>query len=414
MIDSRAGLVDVMRNRNFRALWMGQLVSQIGDSFVTVAALVLVNGLTSSPLPIVTLVLCITLPQLLFGLIGGVFVDRLDRKMVMITADVLRALLVPVAILVQRADQLYILYLAAFAVVTLSVFFSPARNATIPNIIEEDMLLTANALIQANQIIAMIFGSAAAGLIIGWLGTTFAFLFDAATFAVSAVFIATMRIPARAAAVAQTSLRVIWGQLVEGLAFVKRHATLVSIMGLTAAATLGLSTITVLGIIYLDEELGVGAEGFGFLMSVQGLGVVIGGLLISRIARRWPAHQIVGACLAVLGVAIIVFALAPSYSLVLLAVAIIGLCIVATRAGLATLTQALVPDEKRGRVESVVNLVIGLSTSAAMAVSGLLGQVLGVRIVFISAGSVTVLSGVAAAFTLREPTRLVMSHRRLE
>ncbi len=414
MLDTRAGIVDVMRNRDFRALWIGQLVSQIGDSFVTVAALVLVNQLTSSPLPIVVLVLCITLPQLFFGLIGGVFVDRLDRKMVMITTDVLRSLLVPVVILVQRADQLHILYLAAFAVVTLSVFFNPARNATIPNIVEEDMLLTANALIQANQIIAMIFGSAAAGLIIGWLGTTFAFIFDAATFAVSAVFITTMRIPSRAAATAQTSLRVIWGQLVEGLAFIKRHTTLLSILGLTAAATLGLSTIMVLGIIYLDEELGVGAEGFGFLMSVQGLGVVIGGLLISRVARKWPAYQIVGACLVVLGVAIIVFALAPSYSLVLLAVAIIGLCIVATRAGLATLTQALVPDEKRGRVESVVNLVIGLSTSIAMAISGVFGQLFGVRAVFISAGTVTILSGVAAAFVLREPTRMLMSRRQLE
>ena len=108
-------------------------------------------------------------------------------------------------------------------------------------------------------------------------------------------------------------------------------------------------------------------------------------------------------CMVVLGLAIFAFAVAPIYPLVLVAVAIVGLSIVAARAALATLTQRLVPDEKRGRVGSAVNMVIGASSSASMALSGLLGDLIGVQAVFIAAGAVTIVSGVAAYYTLQEP-----------
>ncbi|MDY7042580.1 MAG: MFS transporter, partial [Chloroflexota bacterium] len=90
-----------------------------------------------------------------------------------------------------------------------------------------------------------------------------------------------------------------------------------------------------------------------------------------------------------------------NYPLVLGAVVIVGMTIVASRATLATITQALVPDEKRGRVESAVNMVIGASTSASMALSGVLGDLIGVQVAFVAAGVVTLASGLAAAVVLR-------------
>jgi DHA3 family macrolide efflux protein-like MFS transporter len=404
-LGDRAAIVSAFRNRDFCALWIGQLLSQVGDNFVIVAILFVISNLTGSPLAIGILALVVTLPQVLLGLIGGVFVDRLDRKLVMIISDVVRGLAVLALVSIQRADQLYILYIVSFVMVTVGLFFNPARNAVLPNIVSGEILLTANALIQASQIIAVILGASIAGLVIGWLGPTFAFVFDSFSFAVSATTITSMNIPPLNPKPGKTESRVIWNQLVEGLLFIKHSFSLRHVMITTAIATLGFGAIMVLGIVYLREELGIGAEGFGFLYAFQGLGVVIGGAIIGRFASNAHTNLVVGGCMVVLGLAIIAFAVAPSYPLVLVAVAIVGLSIVAARAALATLTQCLVPDEKRGRVGSAVNMVIGASSSASMALSGLLGDLIGVQAVFIAAGAITIVSGIAASYTLKGAER---------
>jgi len=146
----QADIMDTLRNRNFLALWIGQLVSQIGDQFATIAVLMLVNNLTDSTLPLAILALSLAIPQIIFGLVGGVCVDRLDRKAVMIISDVIRGLAILTALFIQHASQLYILYLAIFVMATVGAFYYPARNAVIPNIVPDEMLLTANALIQSS------------------------------------------------------------------------------------------------------------------------------------------------------------------------------------------------------------------------------------------------------------------------
>jgi DHA3 family macrolide efflux protein-like MFS transporter len=398
---SRAGLMDALRNRNFLALWIGQVTSQTGDQFATIAVLMLVNDLTDSTLPLAILALSLTVPQMVFGLLGGVFVDRLNRKMVMIVSDVVRGLAISTVLLIHRADQLYILYLAIFIMATTAPFFYPARNAVIPNIVPEGMLLTANALIQSSQLLALILGVSAAGLIVGWLGTSFAFAFDAVTFGISAIAILTMSIPPPANRPAQASVRAIWSQLMEGLRYIKNSTPLTNVLGITSIATLGFGATLILGLKYLDLELGISAQGLSFLYLFLALGMVVGGVVLNRLGSKLQVNRIVGACIVSLGLAIIVFALSPSYPLVLVAVVIIGVTIVAARATLATITQALVPDEKRGRVESAVNMVVGASTSASMALSGVLGDLIGVQVAFVAAGVVTLFSGVAAFVALR-------------
>ncbi len=398
----RAAIVNTLRNRDFRALWVGQLLSQVGDNFVIVAILLVISTLTDSSLALGILAMIATLPQIFLGLIGGVFVDRLDRKLVMIVSDVVRGLVVLALLFVHRADQLYILYMVTFVMVTVGLFFNPARNAVIPNIVSSETLLTANALMQASQIISVILGASIAGLVIGWLGPAFAFAFDSFSFGVSAATIATMAIPPMHSNPGKTKSRVIWNEMVEGLLFIKHSSRLLHVMITTAVATLGFGAITVLGIIYLSQVLGMGAEGLGFLYAFQGLGAVVGGAIIGRFAGNLRINWVAGGCMVILGLAIIAFAVVPNYPLVLAAVAIIGLSIVAARAALATLTQRLVPDEKRGRVESAVTMVIGASTSASLALSGVFGDLLGVQAVFITAGVITIIAGVAASYTLQE------------
>lgn len=401
---TQAGLVKTLRNRNLFALWIGQLVSQTGDQFATIAVLMLVNDLTDSTLPLAILALSLAIPQVIFGLLGGVFVDRMNRKAVMIVSDVIRGLAISTALFIHRADQLYILYLAIFIMSTVGAFYYPARNAVIPNIVPEEMLLPANTLVQSSQLLAMLFGISAAGLAVGWLGAPFAFAFDAATFAVSAIAISTISIPPLANCPTRTSVRTIWEQLVEGLRYIRDSALLTNVLVITSVATLGFGSTLILGLTYLDSELRVSAQRLSFLYLFLALGMVVGGAALNHLASRVRINLTVGTCVVSLGLAIIVFALAPNYPLVLGAVIIIGVTIVAARAMLITITQASVPDEKRGRVQSAVNMVIGASTSVAMALSGVLGDLIGVQVVFVVAGVVTLCSGVAATFVLRGAT----------
>ena len=402
-VHKRFGFVQTLQNSNFRALWLGQLISQVGDSFAILAVLVAVNELTKSTLALGLMVVSVTLPQLFFGLIAGVFVDRLDRKVTMIASDIARGLAILALLTVHTADRIYVFFIVGFVMGTVGAFYNPARNAALPNIVDEELLLPANALTQTGQVMATVFGPALAGLFIGWFGHAFAFIFDSLTFFVSAAAIATISIPFSNAETEKASARVLWNQLGEGLAFIKGHKTILNVLITAAVAMLGLGAITVLAVRYLDEELGIGPTGLGFLNSVQGIGMVAGGVLIGNFAADLQANRIVGVGMIVLGLALASLSVAPNFTLVLAAAFIIGLCMVSARTILATMTQALVPDEKRGRVESALNTLITVATMTSMGLAGLLGDPLGVRLVFFLAGLITAVAGGMAIFTLRHP-----------
>ena len=143
--------------------------------------MVLINELAEKTgLAVVVIAAAMTIPQL-FALVSGVFVDRFSRKSVMIVTDLLRAGLVLLPLLVRESSQLYILYLTAFAIMALGAMFIPARNASVPNMVPEEHLLTANALIQATELVSLILGASLATVVIGLTSTSTAFVVDSPT-----------------------------------------------------------------------------------------------------------------------------------------------------------------------------------------------------------------------------------------
>ncbi len=405
---SGAGLLSAIANRDFRLLFYGQVLSQIGDQFLFIAALSMVTRLTNSSLALAGLALAISVPQLVLGLIGGVYVDRLNRKQVMVIADLVRGLLVLPVVWASLRGELWVLYPVAAGLSIAGVFFYPARNATIPNIVAPRLLLSANVLIQASYILALIFGASSAGIIVGQWGPRAAIVFDSFTFWISAGLIALMHIPNNVRQATHSSVRAVWNELLEGLRYIWQHAFLKRVLVITAIAALGISAIMILGIQWLEELFNRGRvslqpeTGFGIAVAAMGLGVALGGVLVQRLAARLPVNQVVGACLSLVGVAIIGFALAPNFGLVLPAAAAIGLCTVVARAGLATLTHRIVHDDIRGRVESAVNMVVSSSSATAQGLSGLLAvpALLGVQGVFVSAGLITLVAGLATFYVL--------------
>lgn len=407
----RNAVLALMSSRNFSALWVGQMLSQIGDRFRFVAVFPIVNDLTGGdPLAITLLALTIAIPQFAFGLLGGAVSDRFDRKKVMIVSDVLRGILVLPVLLVKHPDQLWIIYVCSIGMEIVSVFFYPARNAIVPNIVGPGQLMAANSLMQGSYIVALIAGSALAGYLTELIGTDFAIIFDSATFFISVVAIAIMDIPPLAAALngERPTVKELWRDIKDGLRFIWGRNDLKTVLLISMVAMLGLGAIIVLGLTYLETRLNVGAAGYGNTIASLGIGILIGGALISRIARRVLGNVLVGGSLILVGLAMIAFAGAGNYVVVLFAAAIIGLCMVIARASLDTFTQALVPDEMLGRVQAAVQMTLAASIGLAQIFVSLLEKLLNSKEnVFIMSGCITIIAGVAAILTLREAARQV-------
>ncbi len=406
-LDQREAIRDLLGRRDFLLLWAGQLLSQVGDQCLLIAAVTLITNLSASPLALLIPALALALPQVLFGLVGGVVADRWDRKWVMITSDSLRAILVLAVLLVRTTSDLWILYLAAAGLAMVGSFFYPARNATIPNIVPTGLLLAANGLIQGSYIIALIVGPMVAGAIVELWGWPAAIVFDSVTFVVSAAVILVMRIPPIQNGTLHLSAvrpdeRTVWHDVRQGLVFIRHTSPLRRALPITGIATLGIGAVILLAIPHLKVRLGAGGLEYGGAMSMLGVGSILGGLLASRFSHRFSIHNLVGVALVLAGAAIVALAFAPIYLVVLLSVVTLGFCIVIARGALDAAIQTLSPDEVRGRVQSVVALIVAGGTALAQGLSAFLGHFLGVQTVFVAAGIITVGAGIATLYTLRD------------
>jgi predicted MFS family arabinose efflux permease len=272
--------------------------------------------------------------------------------------------------------------------------------------VPEDHLLTANALIQATELVSLIAGASLATLVIGLTSTSTAFVVDSATFVVSALFLLAARIPQDRASIAPLprggEFRHFWEEFVDGVRYIGSNKYLLQLMAITTMATLGLSATVLLAAAYFKQLLGISAQYLGLLQATEGLGMALGAILISVYASWARSRQIVSVAMIILGGGILVFALAPVFWLVLVGALVVGLCVVSARTTLAAMTQALVPDSQRGRVESAMVTVIGIGTMGALIMAGILGDLVGPKNVFVFTGIVVLLAGVASIFALRE------------
>ena len=188
--ETTVSFIQVLRNGRFARLWLGQVISAVGDYFYFLAVPILINKLTGSTAAIsLAMIFGFALPQLVFGLPAGVLVDRWDRRRLMIATDIARAVLVLGGLFVRDAGTIWILYVVGFSVSVASRFFFPARAALIPALVSEKELVAANGLSQLTETASLLIGPALAGLTIGLWGEGVAFVADSFSFLVSAAAI---------------------------------------------------------------------------------------------------------------------------------------------------------------------------------------------------------------------------------
>jgi MFS family permease len=290
MAGHSSGYVALLRhNRPFRLLWYGQVTSQLGDWLDTIALYAILLRLTGSAASLATLLVVQALPSVLVGPAAGVLADRLPRKTVLIAADLGRAALVLLFLLVRDPGQVWLVYLVSFLKFTLSAFFEPAREALVPDVVAREDLVAANGLSGLTWAVLLAGGAALGGVVMDRLGSDLAFVLDSLSFLVSAG--CTLRVSVRETHLHGGPRPHPLEELREGLAYLLAHRD-VAVYALSKTLwSIGGGGVLVLLPLFGKEVFPWGKDGalsMGLLYAARGVGAGLGPVLV----HRWTGSSV--------------------------------------------------------------------------------------------------------------------------
>lgn len=286
-------------NRNFRRLWLAQIVSEIGDWFYTLSIYTLLLQLTGSASSVALALMLQVLPQTFVGPTAGVVNDRLKRKHVMIAADLIRCGVVLAMMVVRSRSMVWLVYLLLVAETSMTAFFEPARSAVIPNIAAEDEVLLANTLASTTWSVNLMIGAAVGGVVAAFFGRNTVFILNALSFLTSAVLIGGMRFAephAEAAAPLRPRDLVDFSPVVEGIRYIRSHRTLFpAVFAKAGELMVGPSWVifTVMGAREFAvhwhgiDAAGGAMLGMSILIGGRGLGALVGPV----VGARWAGQS---------------------------------------------------------------------------------------------------------------------------
>ena len=364
-------------------LWMAQVVSSLGDWIGLVAIIALAARVSGGSEAAIGLVMAARmLPGFFLAPLGGVLVDRWDRRRTMIMCDLGRGAIMATLPFV---DTLAGLFFASFLLEILTLLWSPAKDATVPNLVPPEKLAAANSLSLAAAYGTFPIGSLAFASMAGlasFLGRfetlaalkvdreSLALWLDSATFLASALLIASLSLPRKERRPgARVDWNRTWRELLEGVRFVSGHSVVRSVIVCLGVGLMGCGAVVPLGPIYAEQVLGADPSSFGLLMTGLGFGGAIGVLALSAVARRLPTEPVFVVAMLATGVGLI---LASSVSTLTPAVFLTGLF--GMGAGVAyvsgfTLIQERVSDAMRGRTFATLYTIIRFCLLFSLAVS---------------------------------------------
>ena len=429
--------VRLATNGPFSAIWLGQVVSSVGDRVHQVALVYLVARATdSSPLALGLVFAAMTLPSVIVGPIAGALVDRWDRKQVMVASDLIRAVivcLIPVA----SGLHLGLVVGLVFVLAAVSSFFRPARSAALPQVVPAEDLLTANSSIWIADTVSDLAGYSLGGLFVAFLGSSLALAFwiDGLSYLVSGALVAAVVIPpiagfagrgrhdaaiggetigggaagavseaARPGTAITTSIR---EEMAEGWRCLRAESVLFATTIQATIAEYGLGALTVLSPL-LIALLPLGnleaPAAYGFFEMAMGAGLVGGGIVLGGLAERLPKGPTIIAAFTGFGIALVALSATGNLAVALALAAAVGIANAAFVVPSQTLFQQRTPGMMLGRVVAIRLALVGAALAVAMATSGGLAQIFGLRPILAACGVLTAGVGLAglAVRSIRE------------
>jgi MFS family permease len=396
------GLLRPLRVRDFRLVFAGETVSVLGDQFHFVALAWLTLQLTGSGLALGSVLMVAAIPRLIFLLLGGALSDRWSPRSLMLYSNVLRAVLVGILaflVLTGRAElwQLYVIG-AIFGVV--DALFYPALSAIVPMLVNAATLPPANALLQGSQQFAALIGPALAGVVVALVQTGPAFVVDSISFAVAAIAIVFVlggrRVAKQAGSEGGEKAPSILATIGAGLRYAWSDPAVRSLVLLSAAFNFAFTGPLSVGLPFMAEHtLGGGSATFGILLSGFGAGALLGAVTAGSI-RRVPRLGTTVLLIAIgLGLGLGLIGLAPNVIVAFGLLAAMGVGAGFLNVHVISWLQARTPEDKRGRVMSLVMIGSHGLAPVSYALAGLIVDVGPVPLMFGVAGAIVVVASLA-------------------
>lgn len=417
----------VLKNKRFRAVWLSQFISGLGDWLVVGLLIPLVTTLSGgSSFAVAGIMIAKIIPSLLFSSVIGVFVDHFDRRRLMIACDIVRALL---TLILLFTNSLALIYLTVLLMEMASLFFTPARSALIPRLVADDEVAVANGLAYTTQQASMLIGLTMSGAILAafeaivrWvlaskfpfvdalvgplapalLGPRAGVVLNSLTFVVSAVLLWSIRMAVRAERPddGRFDLSLIGRDALDSYRFLKTHQELRGLLVTIGMAILGGGAIITVGLAYVQDVLAGGvpildqleavrnlvAAPQTFVLVVLALGMVSGAILVPRLAQRLPLQGLFLGAVTVFGATMLVFASVGVYWVSILFGYTAGFCIACLTVAGNTYVARTVADDIRGRVYTAMESVIRVSLLASMIVVAPAADLIGAVIKKLSEG----------------------------
>jgi MFS family permease len=365
------------RNVNYRNLWLARVVSNLGDWFNLLASAALITQLTGAGTALSYLFLARLLPFFVMSPIAGVFADRYERRAIMILTDILRAITVLCFLFVRTPEQIWLLYVLTVIQFVLSALYTPAHSALLSNIVESDDLVTANALDGFTWSTMLAVGALLGGIAAGLFGTTTAFILDALTFLLAAVFVARISVGGRVASGAGGhALQGGLFQFVAGMGYLRARPIILGIALAKAGGAVAWGAVNVMEIPLAQDVFPIAGNGtltLGLVYFATGLGTGLGPLVVRRWIGRDFRNQlwaILGGLLAV-ALGILGLGLANSFGWVLVASLLRALGSGTVWVFSAAMLQSIVDNEYRGRVFSFEFAMLTLAQSISSMWAGI-------------------------------------------
>jgi CRP-like cAMP-binding protein/sugar phosphate permease len=381
----------VFRNRSFTFLWLGQLVSTIGSALTSLAASIVVFRLTGSALSVGLMLIATSAPTLILGLIAGVFVDRYDRKRIMIIADIARAVVVILIpfLLPYGIAWLYILIMLTSVI---GQFFDPAHSSVVPEIATDEELAAANSFMAISAFGSTAVGFAAAGLIASKFPIEWTFYLDGLTFILSALCIVAVRISPLEVE-GETTIRTISKNLRAGMSFLVNNTLLRSLLMVSIPILLGFGLWNSLLLPFAERALHASEFEFGLQEALTSIGFVIASLLMAKVGDRLREGQWIA--ISYLGMALvgIFYSRTTSIPLAIGLVMIVGFMNAPAMISGRLLIQRNTERGNRGRVMSVFAVVKNTAFLLGMAAAGF-ADLVDIRVMMLVSALIILFSGV--------------------
>jgi len=381
----RPRLSELWRHADFRRLWIAHTIAQFGTQITFLAMpLTAILLLDATAAEMGLLMAAMTLPALLIGLFVGVWVDRLQRRALLIASDVGRAALLVAVPLLAWFDLLRIehLYVLAFLFGSLTLVFDVAYRSYLPSLIQRSQLVDGNSKLELSRSAAEIGGPGIAGGLIQIASAPFAILVHAVSLLVSAFFLGAIQAP-ESTPEREPDRRVL-RDIREGLVFVFGNGVLRALAGCAASVGFFNAILEVVLLLYIAQELGLSPGVIGLVFAAGNIGFLVGALMPERLMKWIGLGPALGAGLLVTGMGDLLIPLAGGPYLLTLAVLataqfMFGAGFVVFKVNEVSLRQALTPDRLQGRMNATMSLMLNGIVPAGALAGGLLGTTVGLR-----------------------------------